>query len=358
MVTGAGGSIGSELCRQIILLDPNKLVLFESSELALYQIERELLEFMQHNDLDIPVLPVLGSVQDRLRVEETLRLCRIHTLYHAAAYKHVPMVECNPIEGIRNNTFGTFYTAQAALNVGVERFVLISTDKAVRPTNVMGASKRMCEQVLQGFSQVSSKTTFCMVRFGNVLGSSGSVVPLFRRQIQEGGPVTVTHSDIIRYFMTIPEAAQLVIQAGAMAKGGEVFLLDMGEPVKILDLAHRMINLSGLRVQDENHPSGDIRIEFTGLRPGEKLYEELLIDSNAEKTEHPRILKANESCLPWAALEGVLNELRQACEQRNMPVVYRILSENVQGYVSKTLLHTPSSSVIVSFPRKKIATCT
>lgn len=354
MVTGAGGSIGSELCRQIIRLTPAKLVLFESSELALYQIERELLEFMQHEDLDIPVIPTLGSVQDRLRVEETLRSYRIHTLYHAAAYKHVPMVECNPIEGIRNNTFGTYYTAQAAFNAGVERFVLISTDKAVRPTNVMGASKRLCELVLQGFSQISKKTTFCMVRFGNVLGSSGSVVPLFRRQISEGGPITVTHSDIIRYFMTIPEAAQLVIQAGAMAKGGEVFLLDMGEPVKILDLAHRMIRLSGLQVQNEQHSHGDIRIEFTGLRPGEKLYEELLIDSDAEKTDHPRILKANEHCLSWAKLEAVLDELRHACEQRNMPVVYRILSETVQGYVNKVPSYAPTPSVVVALPMKKV----
>ncbi len=354
MITGAGGSIGSELCRQIIRLSPKRLVLFESSELALYQIERELQELMAHENLTIPLIPTLGSVQDRLRVEETLRANRIQTLYHAAAYKHVPMVECNPIEGIRNNTFGTFYTAQAALNVGVERFVLISTDKAVRPTNVMGASKRLCELVLQGFSQVSSKTVFCMVRFGNVLGSSGSVVPLFRRQIQEGGPITVTHPDIIRFFMTIPEAAQLVIQAGAMAKGGEVFLLDMGEPVKILDLAKRMIHLSGLRVQDDTNPHGDIRIEVTGLRPGEKLYEELLINSDAEKTEHPRIFKANENCLPWLELEAVLDKLRHACEQRNLSVVYRLLGENVQGYVNKSAASMPSSAVVLTLPMKKV----
>ncbi|SEA74040.1 NDP-sugar epimerase, includes UDP-GlcNAc-inverting 4,6-dehydratase FlaA1 and capsular polysaccharide biosynthesis protein EpsC [Thiothrix caldifontis] len=354
MITGAGGSIGSELCRQIIRLSPSCLVLFESSELALYQIERELQEFMAHEKLTIPLIPTLGSVQDRLRVEETLRANHIQTLYHAAAYKHVPMVECNPIEGIRNNTFGTFYTAQAALNVGVERFVLISTDKAVRPTNVMGASKRLCELVLQGFSQVSSKTVFCMVRFGNVLGSSGSVVPLFRRQIQEGGPITVTHPDIIRFFMTIPEAAQLVIQAGAMAKGGEVFLLDMGEPVKILDLAKRMIHLSGLQVQDETNPQGNIRIEVTGLRPGEKLYEELLIDSDAEKTAHPRIFKANESCLPWLELEATLDELRYACEQRNLPTIYQILSQKVQGYVNKI---ATTSSVVVKLPVKKMSLC-
>lgn len=356
MITGAGGSIGSELCRQIIRLSPKRLVLFESSELALYQIERELQELMAHEKLNIPLIPTLGSVQDRLRVEETLRANRIQTLYHAAAYKHVPMVECNPIEGIRNNTFGTFYTAQAALNVGVERFVLISTDKAVRPTNVMGASKRLCELVLQGFSQVSRKTVFCMVRFGNVLGSSGSVVPLFRRQIQEGGPITVTHTDIIRFFMTIPEAAQLVIQAGAMAKGGEVFLLDMGEPVKILDLAKRMIHLSGLRLQDDTNPHGDIRIEVTGLRPGEKLYEELLIDSDAEKTEHPRIFKANENCLPWLELEAVLDKLRHACEQRHLSMVYQLLSENVQGYVNKSAASIPSSAVLLTLPMKKVGT--
>lgn len=354
LVTGAGGSIGSELCRQIIRLNPSRLVLFESSEFALYQIEKELQEFMAHEKLTVPIIPVLGNVQDRQRIEETLRQYRIQTLYHAAAYKHVPMVEANPIEGIKNNTFGTFYTAQAALNVGVERFVLISTDKAVRPPNVMGASKRLCELVLQGFSQISTKTTFCMVRFGNVLGSSGSVVPLFRRQIQEGGPITVTHPDIIRFFMTIPEAAQLVIQAGAMAKGGEVFLLDMGEPVKIFDLARRMVHLSGLTIQNEDNPSGDIRIEFSGLRPGEKLYEELLIDSDAEKTAHLRIFKANENCLPWNELEVVLEQLKQACDQRNLPGVYRLLSEQVQGYVYKEpYLAEHNTNVIVNFPSKK-----
>lgn len=354
LVTGAGGSIGSELCRQIIRLNPSRLVLFESSEFALYQIEKELQEFMAHEKLTVPIIPVLGNVQDRQRIEETLRQYRIQTLYHAAAYKHVPMVEANPIEGIKNNTFGTFYTAQAALNVGVERFVLISTDKAVRPPNVMGASKRLCELVLQGFSQIATKTTFCMVRFGNVLGSSGSVVPLFRRQIQEGGPITVTHPDIIRFFMTIPEAAQLVIQAGAMAKGGEVFLLDMGEPVKIFDLARRMVHLSGLTIQNEDNPSGDIRIEFSGLRPGEKLYEELLIDSDAEKTAHLRIFKANENCLPWNELEVVLEQLKQACDQRNLPSVYRLLSEQVQGYVYKEpYLAEHNTNVIVNFPSKK-----
>jgi FlaA1/EpsC-like NDP-sugar epimerase len=341
MITGAGGSIGSELCRQIIRLTPQKLVLFESSEFALYQIERELGELMAHEHLQVSVVPVLGSVQDRARVEEIMRKHRIETLYHAAAYKHVPMVECNPIEGILNNVFGTFQAAQAAMNSGVKHFVLISTDKAVRPTNVMGASKRLAELVLQGFSQISIQTTFCMVRFGNVLGSSGSVVPLFRRQIQEGGPITLTHPDIIRFFMTIPEAAQLVIQAGAMAKGGEVFLLDMGQPVKIMDLARRMIRLSGLQVKDDAHPNGNIGIEITGLRPGEKLYEELLIESsNASKTEHPRIYKANENCLTWDMLSKMLDVLKQACEQRDMPTIYRLLSEYVQGYTNKVVAHT------------------
>lgn len=331
MVTGAGGSIGSELCRQIILLQPAKLVLFEISEFALYQIERELQEMLAHSGKPVPLVAALGSVQGQQRVEDLLRQHRIHTVYHAAAYKHVPMVEHNPIEGIRNNTFGTYHTAQAAVNAGVERFVLISTDKAVRPTNVMGASKRLCELVLQGFNQLPTPTTFCMVRFGNVLGSSGSVVPLFRRQIQEGGPVTVTHPEIIRFFMTIPEAAQLVIQAGAMAKGGEVFLLDMGEPVKIYDLARRMIRLSGLRVKDADG-NGDIAIQFTGLRPGEKLYEELLIDSDAQPTTHPRIFHANEQCLPWPRLQQMLKNLDEACSQRDLPAIYRLLAEHVQGY--------------------------
>lgn len=354
MVTGAGGSIGSELCRQIIRLKPAKLVLFELSEFALYQIERELQELMAHEAFNIPLIAALGSVQDQQRVEEVLRQQRVQTLYHAAAYKHVPMVECNPIEGIRNNTFGTYRTAQAAFNSGVERFVLVSTDKAVRPTNVMGASKRLCELVLQGFSQISTTTTFCMVRFGNVLGSSGSVVPLFRRQIQEGGPITVTHPDIIRFFMTIPEAAQLVIQAGAMAKGGEVFLLDMGEPVKILDLAKRMVHLSGLRVKNAQG-DGDIAITFSGLRPGEKLYEELLIDSDAERTAHPRIFQANEQCLPWAALEKMLFQLNNACEQRHLNTIYRILSENVQGYRNKdvTMETTSKPAIVLTLPMRK-----
>lgn len=353
LVTGAGGSIGSELCRQIIQLAPAKLVLFELSEFALYTIERELLETMANEGLAVPVIPVLGSVQDRQRVEQTLRQHAIQTLYHAAAYKHVPMVEHNPIEGVRNNTLGTYHTAQAALNAGVERFVLISTDKAVRPTNVMGASKRLAELVLQGFALQAGKTVFCMVRFGNVLGSSGSVVPLFRRQIREGGPITVTHPDIIRYFMTIPEAAQLVIQAGAMAQGGEVFLLDMGEPVKILDLAKRMIRLSGLQLQDEHHPNGQIRIEFSGLRPGEKLYEELLIDSEADKTHHPRVFQARESHLPWAEVQALVTDLQQYCQHYNMTAVYRMLSTYVHGYAGKPVKADQTSNCnVVPLPQK------
>ncbi len=335
LVTGAGGSIGSELCRQILRQHPKKLVLFESSEYALYQIEQELCEQANHEQLSIDneqIIPVLGSVQDQGRMEEVLREHEIVTLYHAAAYKHVPLVEHNPLQGIRNNTFGTMYSALAAQAAGVRHFVLISTDKAVRPTNVMGASKRMAELVLQGLAGQPGKTIFSMVRFGNVLGSSGSVVPLFRSQIHKGGPLTVTHPDIIRYFMTIPEAAQLVIQAGAMAKGGEVFLLDMGEPVKIIDLARRMIHLSGLTVRDSAHPNGDMEIQFTGLRPGEKLYEELLIDSQADKTSHPKIYHAHEDCLDWPELTSMLDRLEAACEQRDTTMIQDILETVVQGY--------------------------
>ncbi len=332
MVTGAGGSIGSELCRQIIRLQPTCLVLFELSEFALYQIEQELIQLASHEPCSIPLIPVLGSVQDRQRVESILKQYHIQTLYHAAAYKHVPMVEHNPVEGIRNNVFGTWRTAEAAIAAGVEHFTLISTDKAVRPTNIMGASKRMAELVLQGLAQLPSKTTFGMVRFGNVLGSSGSVVPLFRKQIQAGGPVTVTHPDIIRYFMTIPEAAQLVIQAGAMATGGDVFLLDMGEPVRILDMAKRMIRLSGLEVRNEQSPYGDISIEFSGLRPGEKLYEELLIGSVSKATQHSRIFKAHEQAAAWPEFERVLNKLDTACQHYDLASIHRLLKQQVQGF--------------------------
>src|SRR5690554_1425735 len=277
LVTGAGGSIGSELCRQILRHKPSRMVLFEQSEFSLYAIERELQSINQIEALDVSLHAVLGSVTHRRRCEAVMRAFGIQTVYHAAAYKHVPLVEHNVIEGVQNNVFGTFHAAEAAIATGVERFVLISTDKAVRPTNVMGASKRMAELVLQGLAQRQSGTVFSMVRFGNVLGSSGSVVPLFRDQIRDGGPVTVTHQDIIRYFMTIPEASQLVLQAGSMGQGGEVFVLDMGEPVRIADLARKMIHLMGLEEKAEENPDGDIEIVYTGLRPGEKLYEELLI---------------------------------------------------------------------------------
>lgn len=312
MVTGAGGSIGSELCRQIIRLQPTKLVLFELSEFGLYQIDRELNELVQQKQLNVEIVPIIGSVQRINRVENVLKAFSVETVYHAAAYKHVPLVENNIVEGVRNNVFGTMYAAQAAVKAGVDTFVLVSTDKAVRPTNVMGATKRMAELILQALANQQSSTRFCMVRFGNVLGSSGSVVPLFRKQIKDGGPVTLTHNDITRYFMTIPEAAQLVIQAGAMGKGGDVFVLDMGEPVRIRDLAVKLIRLSGLDVKDELNPHGDIEIQCTGLRPGEKLYEELLIGDNVETTDHERIMTASEVMLPWEKLEVIINELDDA----------------------------------------------
>ncbi|EIR2650778.1 polysaccharide biosynthesis protein, partial [Shigella sonnei] len=293
MVTGAGGSIGSELCRQIVRYKPAKLVLFELSEYALYAIEKELSALCDKEVLNVPVIPLLGSVQRQNRLQMVMKSFGIQTVYHAAAYKHVPLVEHNVVEGVRNNVFGTLYCAESAIESGVETFVLISTDKAVRPTNTMGTTKRLAELVLQALSARQSQTRFCMVRFGNVLGSSGSVVPLFEKQIAQGGPVTLTHRDIIRYFMTIPEASQLVIQAGAMGHGGDVFVLDMGDPVKIYDLAKRMIRLSGLSVRDDKNPDGDIAIEVTGLRPGEKLYEELLIGDSVQGTSHPRIMTAN-----------------------------------------------------------------
>lgn len=313
MVTGAGGSIGSELCRQILLCAPKALVLFERCEFSLYSIEQELSAIIAKQQLAIKLLPIMGSVQRRERMQSVMSAFAVDTVYHAAAYKHVPLVEYNIVEGVINNVFGTWYAAEAAIAAGVENFVLISTDKAVRPTNVMGASKRLAELVLQALAKRQASTRFCMVRFGNVLGSSGSVVPLFREQIRRGGPVTVTHKDIIRYFMTIPEAAQLVIQAGAMGAGGDVFVLDMGEPVKIADLARRMIHLMGLEVKDEVHPGGDIEIKFSGLRPGEKLYEELLIGNNARKTEHPRIMAADEVCLTWPEMESILLQLDNYC---------------------------------------------
>jgi FlaA1/EpsC-like NDP-sugar epimerase len=317
MVTGAGGSIGSELCRQILMQQPTSIVLFELSEFGLYQIDRELNHLKQEHGLSCDIIPLLGSVQRKHRLETAMKSFKVQTVYHAAAYKHVPLVEYNVVEGVRNNIYGTYYTACAAIEAGVESFVLISTDKAVRPTNVMGTTKRMAELGLQALAERENKkpngTRFCMVRFGNVLGSSGSVIPLFKKQIERGGPVTVTHPEITRFFMTIPEAAQLVIQAGAMGKGGDVFVLDMGEPVKITDLASNLIHLSGLEVKSESNPHGDIEILFAGLRPGEKLYEELLIGDNVKNTSHERIMTAHEVYLPLDEYESLLDELDFAC---------------------------------------------
>ncbi|MFM5026098.1 polysaccharide biosynthesis protein [Aeromonas caviae] len=327
MVTGAGGSIGSELCRQIIRCKPEKLILFELSEYGLYAIDKELNDFCEHEGIDVEIVPLLGSVQRQNRLFTIMSNFRIQTVYHAAAYKHVPLVEYNVVEGVRNNIFGTLYSAQAAIEAGVETFVLISTDKAVRPTNTMGATKRLAELVLQALASAQSQTRFCMVRFGNVLGSSGSVVPLFRRQIRDGGPLTVTHPDIIRYFMTIPEASQLVIQAGAMGSGGDVFVLDMGQPVKIIELAYRMIRLSGLTLKNEKNPNGDIEVKITGLRPGEKLFEELLIGDNVLGTYHPRIMKANEQLLPWAELRALLLKIDAACHHFDHEQLRHLLLE-------------------------------
>lgn len=333
MVTGAGGSIGSELCRQILKQKPSKLLLFEVSEYSLYAIEKELVETAKKEGLQVGIYPLLGCVQRENRLKTVMEPFKVQTVYHAAAYKHVPMVEFNAVEGVRNNVFGTLYTAQAAIAAGVETFVLISTDKAVRPTNVMGASKRLAELLLQALADKSTTTRFCMVRFGNVLGSSGSVIPLFKRQISEGGPVTVTDKNIIRYFMTIPEAAQLVIQAGAMGRGGDVFVLDMGESVRIAELATKLIKLSGLEVKDESNPDGDIEIQYTGLRPGEKLYEELLIGDNVSLTKHERIMTADEIYLPWLELEPLLYRLDRACNELEHEEVRKLLLEIPTGFV-------------------------
>ena len=331
MVTGAGGSIGSELCRQILSVGPNKLLLIEQSEFALYAIHQELEERLAGRG--IVLVPLLASVQDYERMREIMFTWNPDTVYHAAAYKHVPLVEHNPAEGIKNNVFGTLRVAQAATENGVSDFVLISTDKAVRPTNIMGASKRLAEMVLQAIAATNPVTKFSMVRFGNVLGSSGSVVPKFRQQIRDGGPITLTHPEITRYFMTIPEAAQLVIQAGAMSKGGDVFVLDMGQSVKIMDLATRMIELSGLTIKDEHYPDGDIEIEITGLRPGEKLYEELLIGNNPKTTSHSRIMKAHEEFIPWSELELKLNALEMALNVNDIGVIRLMMQKLVAGYL-------------------------
>jgi FlaA1/EpsC-like NDP-sugar epimerase len=369
LVTGAGGSIGSELCRQILKTNPKQLLLVEMSEFALYQIHQELqailagerpsvtepeegatkaidskLEAVGSIHTDVEIVPLLASVCDEVRMHEIMDTWKPHTVYHAAAYKHVPLVEHNPAEGVRNNVWGTRVCAEAAMRHGVLNFVLVSTDKAVRPTNIMGATKRLAEMVLQALAEVNAavaaqggrapttRITFSMVRFGNVLGSSGSVVPLFREQIKNGGPITLTHADITRYFMTIPEAAQLVVQAGAMGQGGDVFVLDMGQPIKIIDLARRMVELSGLTVRDELSPDGDIELTVTGLRPGEKLYEELLIGDNPKPTQHPRIMKANEQFLSWPELEQKLNALSIATSVNDVHVIRTILQDLVNGY--------------------------
>ncbi|MBC8651637.1 polysaccharide biosynthesis protein [Pseudomonas sp. MTM4] len=347
MVTGAGGSIGSELCRQILSNKPRTLLLFEHSEFNLYSIHIELERVIKRASLPVRLVPIMGSIRNPERLLDVMRTWQVETIYHAAAYKHVPMVEHNVAEGVLNNVLGTMNTAQAAVQAGVANFVLISTDKAVRPTNVMGSTKRVAEMILQALSREAApvlfgaddavhhvnKTRFTMVRFGNVLGSSGSVIPRFYQQIRSGGPVTVTHPKITRYFMTIPEAAQLVIQAGSMGQGGDVFVLDMGQPVRIAELAEKLIHLSGLSVRSEKSPHGDIAIEFTGLRPGEKLYEELLIGDNVSPTEHPMIMRADEEYFTWDALRGALAKLLKAVEQDDYPQVRVLLREVVSGYV-------------------------
>lgn len=339
LVSGAGGSIGSELCRQIVLLNPSRLVLLEMSEYALYSIEQELRATIVANNLAIELVPCLGSVLDIEKCTRLMTAFAVETVYHAAAYKHVPLVEHNLIEGIQNNAFGTLSLANAAVAAKVQCFVLISTDKAVRPTNVMGATKRLAELILQAFARRGSATRFCMVRFGNVLGSSGSVVPLFRKQIAAGGPITLTHPQITRYFMTIPEAAQLVIQAGSMGKGGDVFVLDMGEPVRIADLALRMVHLTGQEVKSPENPHGSIEIKYVGLRPGEKLYEELLIGSNVTGTAHPLIRRAQEAEYDWAQLKPMLDRIDQSCKNFD----YAALRLQLQRVVIE---YSPSSEIV------------
>lgn len=336
MVTGAGGSIGSELCRQIVTQSPVNLFLFESSEHALYSIEKELSSIVKGKDINL--VPILGSVLDRTLLEYVMKYFGIQTVYHAAAYKHVPLVEYNVVGGLRNNVWGTKICAEASLKCGVEDFVLISSDKAVRPTNIMGATKRLSECVLQSLSRDNCKTRFTMVRFGNVLGSSGSVVPVFEKQIAEGGPLTITHPDITRYFMTIPEAAQLVIQAGSMGKGGEVYVLDMGKPVKIMGLAQKMVHLSGLSIKDDDNVNGDIEIVHTGLRPGEKLFEELLIGKDAEGTEHKRVMKAKEISMSPKDLEVLLSRLELSMTNYNISEIRELLIGAPLGF-------SPSSEI-------------
>ncbi|MBK7053168.1 MAG: polysaccharide biosynthesis protein [Rhodoferax sp.] len=334
LVSGAAGSIGSELCRQILQEKPRQLLLLDHNEFGLYTIHRELQALCQAQTLPVELVPLLASVANRRRLDWICSHYRPDTVYHAAAYKHVPMVECNPSEGIFNNVFGTLNMAQAAASAQVARFVLVSTDKAVRPTNLMGASKRMAELVLQALASQADagRTCYSMVRFGNVLGSSGSVVPLFREQIARGGPVTLTHPEVTRYFMTIPEAAQLVLQAATMARGGEVFVLEMGEPVKIIDLARRLVELSGLQLRDEQNPDGDIEFTFVGLRPGEKLYEELLIGDNPTATAHPRIMMAHEDFMPWPELQSQLAQLQDAANNEDLSAIKAVLLRCVHGF--------------------------
>jgi FlaA1/EpsC-like NDP-sugar epimerase len=332
LVTGAGGSIGSELSRQILSLKPKILILYESSESSLYQIDQELCNI---NKLNIDVCPVLGSITNKDRVSWVCDFYSVQTIYHAAAYKHVPLVEFNQTEGVYNNTIGTKILSEVAIASNVENFIFISTDKAVRPTNFMGASKRAAEMVLQAMSKLPHNTCFTMVRFGNVLDSSGSVIPLFKKQIKDGGPITVTHVDIVRYFMMIPEAVELVIQAGAMAKGGEVFVLDMGKPVRIHDLAVKMINLSGLELLDEHNPEGDIEIQYTGLRPGEKLYEELLIDGEFSTTENKLIMRTKEKMMPWEQLEPLIDEITKKITHLKTEELYQLLKEIVPEFTNK-----------------------
>ena len=338
LVTGAGGSIGSELCRKIVEAGPTRLVLLDQCEHNLYAIEKEIRHMIAKRGTEMLLETSLGSVNDRVLLDRLLVAQRIETVYHAAAYKHVPMVEKHETAGVETNVFGTLTMAQAALHAGVKAFIFVSTDKAVRPTSVMGASKRLAEIILQSMDASSNGVTvFSMVRFGNVLGSSGSVIPLFQEQLERGGPVTVTHAEMVRYFMTIPEAASLVIQAGAMARGGEVFVLDMGEPVKIIDLAKNMIRLAGRTLRNENHPSGEIEIQITGTRPGEKLYEELLISSDATTTEHVSIGLAREPFESWKSLEAKLDRLQTAVDQRDDGVVRKLLGEFVGGYQTNTV---------------------
>ena len=334
LVTGAGGSIGSELCRQILQERPRRLLLLDHNEFGLYTLHRELQAWCQAQASDIELVPLLASVANRQRLDWICAHYRPDTVYHAAAYKHVPMVECNPSEGVFNNVFGTLNMAQAAQAARVASFVLVSTDKAVRPTNLMGASKRMAELILQALADRAGPhgTRFSMVRFGNVLGSSGSVVPMFREQLAQGGPLTITHPEVTRYFMTIPEAAQLVLQAAAMATGGEVFVLDMGEPVRIMDLARRLVGLSGLQVRDAAQPDGDIEFSFIGLRPGEKLYEELLIGDNPTATAHPRIMKAHEDFMAWPELMSQLERLQQVASIEDVAAIRRVLRTCVHGF--------------------------